>query len=132
MCFTVSSKMQKKAIYECSSLVRHLGSIVVFSTLCLVHWNAEVPPNSGSGQSCFTDWSSFWFCSGPIFVWDASPWVLVVSTLMDEKLCLSECKRRNVTGALTSNFFYHENCYIVDTAYYETTVVFADMISDFC
>ena len=121
MCFTVSSKMQKKAIYECSSLVRHLGSVVVFSTSCLVHWNAEVPPSSGSCQSCFTDRSRFWFCSGPILVWDASPRVLVISTRTDEELSSSECKRRNFAGALASVFFYHEKHSHVEMSYSLTT-----------
>ena len=113
LCFTVSSKMRKKAIYKCSSLVRHLGSVVVFSTSCLVHWNAEVPPNSGSCRSCFTDRSRFWFCSGPILVWDASPRVLVVSTLTDEELCSSECERRNFVEASASIFFHHENTVVL-------------------
>ena len=113
MCFTVSSKMRKKAIYKCSSLVRHLGSVVVFSTSCLVHWNAEVPPSSGSCRSCFTDRSRFWFCSGPILVWDASPRVLVVSTLTDEELCSSECERRNFVEASASIFFHHENTVVL-------------------
>ena len=114
MCFTVSSKMRKKAIYKCSSLVRHLGSVVVFSTSCLVHWNTEVPPNSGFCRSCFTDRSRFWFFSGPILVWDASPRVLVVSTCTDEELSSSECKRRKFAGALASVFFYHEKHSLVD------------------
>ena len=121
MCFTVSSKMRKKAIYKCSSLVRHLGSVVVFSTSCLVHWNAEVPPSSGYRQSCFADRSSFWFCSGPILVWDASPRVLVVSTRTDEELSSSECKRRKFAGALASVFFYHEKHSHVEMSYSLTT-----------
>jgi len=114
MCFTVSSKMRTQATCECSSLVRHLGSVVVFSTSCLVHWNSEVPPSSGYCQSCFADRSSFWFCLGPILVWDASPWVLDVSTLTDEKFCSTECKWRKFAGALASIFFYHEKHSLVD------------------
>ena len=91
MCFTVSSKMRTKATYKCTSLVRHPGSVVVLTTSCLVHWNAEVPPNYGFGQGCFTGQSSFWFSSGPILVCDASSWVLDVSTLTDKNFCLSEC-----------------------------------------
>jgi hypothetical protein len=121
MCFTVSSKMRTQATCECSSLVRHLGSVVVFSTSCLVHWNAEVPPNSGSCRSCFTDRSRFWFCSGPILVWDASPRVLVVSTRTDEELSSSECKRRKFAGALASVFFYHEKHRHVEMSYSLTT-----------
>ena len=121
MCYTVNSKMRTKAIYECSSLVQHLGSVVVFSTSCLVHWNAEVPPNSGCCRSCFTDRSSFWFYSGPILVWDASPRVLVVSTLTDEELCSSECKRRKFAGALASIFFFHEQHSRVEMSYSLTT-----------
>lgn len=114
MCFTVSSKMRTKATYKCTSLVRHPGSVVVLTTSCLVHWNAEVPPNYGFGQGCFTGRSSLWFSSGPILVWDASPWVLDVSTLTDEKFCSSECKGRNFAGALASIFFYHEKHSLVD------------------
>jgi len=114
MCFTVSSKMRTKATYKCTSLVRHPGSAVVLTTSCLVHWNAEVPPNYGFGQGCFTGRSSFWFSSGPILVWDASPWVLDVSTLTDEKFCSSECKGRKFAGALASIFFYHEKHSLVD------------------
>ena len=113
MCFTVSSKMRTQATCKCSSLVRHLGSVVVFSTSCLVHWNAEVPPSSGYRQSCFADRSSFWFCLGPILVWDASPRVLVVSTLTDEELCSSECERRNFVEASASIFFHHENTVVL-------------------
>jgi hypothetical protein len=79
-----------------------------------VHWNAEVPPNYGFGQGCFTGWSSFWFSSGPILVWDANPWVLDVSTLTDKKFCLSEFKRRKFAGAPASVFFYHEKHSLVD------------------
>ena len=114
MCCTVSSKMRTKATYKCTSLVRHPGSVVVLTTSCLVHWNAEVPPNYGFGQGCFTGRSSFWFSSGPILVWDASPWVLDVSTLTDEKFCSSECKGRKFAGALASIFLYHEKHSLVD------------------
>ena len=121
MCFTVSSKMRIQATCECSSLVRHLGSVVVFSTSCLVHWNAEVLPNSGSCRSCFTDRSRFWFCSGPILVWDASPRVLFVSTRTDEELSSSECKRRKFAGALASIFFFHKQHSRVEMLYSLTT-----------
>ena len=121
MCFTVSSKMRTKATYKCTSLVRHPGSVIVLTTSCLVHWNAEVPPNYGFGQGCFTGRSSFWFCSGPILVWDASPWVLDVSTLTDEKFCSSECKGRKFAGALASIFFYDKKHSLVDLAYSEAS-----------
>jgi len=110
--------MRTQATCECSSLVQYLGSVIVFSTSCLVHWNAEVPPNSGCCRSCFTDRSSFWFYSGPILVWDASPWVLDLSTLTDEKFCSSECKGRKFAEALASIFFYHEKHSRVDMSYF--------------
>ena len=122
MCFTVSSKMRTQATYKYTSLVQHQGSVVVLTTSCLVHWNAEVPPNYGFGQGCFTGRSSFWFCSGHILVWYASPWVLDVSTLTDEKFCSSECKGRNFAGALASIFFYHEkNTVLLTMAYSEAS-----------
>ena len=109
------------ATYKYTSLVQHPGSVVVLTTSCLVHWNAEVPPNYGFGQSCFTDRSSFWFYLGPILVWDASPWVLDVSTLTDEKFCSSECKGHKFAEALASIFFYHETHSLVDMAYSEAS-----------
>ena len=104
MCFTVSSKMRTKATYKCTSLVRHPGSVVVLTTSCLVHWNAEVPPNYGFGQGCCTGRSSFWFSSGPILVWDASPWVLDVSTFTDEKFLLIWVWKTQICGSSSFNF----------------------------
>ena len=49
----------------------------------------------------------------PVLVWDASPRVLVVSTLTDEELCSSECERRNFVEASASIFFHHENTVVL-------------------
>ena len=56
-----------------------------------------------------------------ILVWDASPWVLDVSTLTDEKFCSSECKGRNFAGDLASIFFYHEKHSLVDNGIFRGT-----------
>ena len=59
MYFAVISAMRTQATSRCQSLAKYFGSIVDFSTWCLVHWNAEVPPTSGFDQSCFADRSRF-------------------------------------------------------------------------
>ena len=119
MCFTVSSKMRTQATCECSSLVRHLGSVVVFSRSCLVHWNAEVPPSSGYHQSCFADRSRF--IIGPILVWIPAHGFLLFLPLRMGIYAHPSAKDAEMREYLTSIFFSHENCYIVDMAYFETT-----------
>ena len=71
--------------------------------------------NTGNFQIYFT---GFLFCLGPILVWDASPWGLVVSTLTDDELCSSECERHKFAGASASIFFYHEKHSCVDMSYF--------------
>ena len=67
MYFAVISAMRTQATSGCKLLAKYFASVVDFSTWCLVHWNAEVPPTSGFDQSCFADRSRF--IIGPILVW---------------------------------------------------------------
>ena len=129
MYFAVISTTRTQATCRCTSLAKYFGSVVDFSTWCLVHWNAEVPPTSGFDQSCFADRSRFFI--GPILVWIPAHGFLLFLPLRMGIYAHPSAKDAEMRKYLTSNFFSHENCYIVDTAYSETIVVFANMISDF-
>ena len=119
MYFAVISAMQTQATSRCQSLAKYFGSIVDFSTWCLVHWNAEVPPTSGFDQSCFTDRSRF--TKGPILVWIPAHGFLLFLPLRMGIYAHPSAKDAEMREYLTSIFFSHENCYIVDTAYSGTT-----------
>ena len=119
MYFTVISAMQTQATSGCKSLAKYFGSVVDFSTWCLVHWNAEVPPTSGFDQSCFTDRSRF--TKGPILVWIPAHGFLLFLPLRMGIYAHPSAKDAEMREYLTSIFFSHENCYIVDTAYSGTT-----------
>ena len=104
MYFAVISAMQTQATSGCKSLAKYFGSVVDFSTWCLVHWNAEVLPTSGFDQSCFADRSRFIYRAHTCM--DTSPRVLVVSTLTDGNLCSSQCERRRNAGVFNFNFLF--------------------------
>ena len=119
MYFAVISAMRTQATSRCQSLAKYFGSIVDVSTWCLVHWNAEVPPTSGFDQSCFTDRSRF--TKGPILVWIPAHGFLLFLPLHMGIYAHPSAKDAEMREYLASIFFSHENCYIVDMAYFETT-----------